>query len=133
MSRTSRIAAVIGGTIVGIALIAWYVLTWVVSFPPTVQAAQTGGGASVTLQTVASYGHQPHPDWVSYLVKNAQGQWVHSTIIKVPAHSTVRFTIYQYDTATGLRNPLWGQPRGTVGGVEVVNNKPMRVINPDLA
>ncbi len=133
MSRTSRIAAVVGGAIVGIALIAWYVVTWVVSFPPTVQAAQTGGGASVTLQTVASYGHQPHPDWVSYLVKNAQGQWVHSTIIKVPAHSTVRFTIYQYDTATGLRNPLWGQPRGTVGGVEVVNNKPMRVINPDLA
>ena len=123
----------VAGTIVGIALIAYYILTWVVSFPPTVQAAQSGGGASVTLQTVAAYGHAPHPDWVSYLVKNPQGQWVHSTIIKVPAHSTVRFTIYQYDTATGLRNPLWSQPRGTVGGIEMVNNKPMRVINPDLA
>ena len=128
-----RIACIAAGTAGAILLITWYVMSWVTSFPPTVQAGTINGVTNVTFQTVPSYGHQPHPDWVSYLVKNAQGQWVHSTIIKVPAHSTVRFTIYQYDTATGLRNPLWGQPRGTVGGVEVVNNKPMRVINPDLA
>jgi hypothetical protein len=133
MTRQSRILAVLAAAAVSVALLAWYVFTWVVSFPPTVAAIPLNGAASVTLQTVPSYGHQPHPDWVSYLVKNDRGQWVHSTIIKVPAHSTVRFTVLQYDTATGLRNPLWSQPRGTVGGIEQVDGKPFKVINPDLA
>jgi hypothetical protein len=31
------------------------------------------------MQTVASIGFGPHPDWVSYLVKDPQGKWVHST------------------------------------------------------
>jgi hypothetical protein len=131
MSRQSRILAVAAGTVVSVALIVWYVVSWVVSFPPTVQAATNGGRASVTLQTVASYGHQPHPDWVSYLVKNQNGDWVHSTIIKVPAHSLVSFTILNYDGASGLRNPLWSQPRGVVGGVETIDGKPVRAINPD--
>ena len=121
------------GTVVSVALIAWYMVSWVVSFPSTVQAATSGGRASVTLQTVASYGHQPHPDWVSYLVKDQSGDWVHSTIIKVPAHSLVSFTILNYDGASGLRNPLWSQPRGVVGGVETIDGKPTRAINPDDA
>src|SRR5205085_10961020 len=133
MTRRSRILAVAAGALVSVALIAWYVVSWVTSFPPTVEAATSGGRATVTLQTVASYGHQPHPDWVSYLVKNSQGQWVHSTIIKVPAHSLVTFTILNYDGASGLRNPLWSQPRGVVGGTESVDGKAMPVINPDDA
>ena len=95
------------------------------------QAGTTGGVTNVTFQTVASYGHQPHPDWVSYLVKDPQGEWVHSTIVQVPAHSLVRFTIYNYDGASGLRNPLWSQPRGTVGGTETIDGKPVVSINPD--
>ena len=131
MSRQSRILAVLGATVVSLALIAWYVLSWVASFPPTVTAASSGGTASVTLQTVASYGHQPHPDWVTYLVMNQKHQWVHSTVIKVPAHSLVRVTVYNYDGASGLRNPLWSQPRGVLGGIETVDGKPLKVINPD--
>ena len=95
-------------------------------------AGTTGGVTNVTFQTVASYGHQPHPDWVSYLVKNPQGEWVHSTVVQVPAHSLVRFTIYNYDGASGLRNPLWSQPRGTVGGTETINGKPYAAIDPTL-
>src|SRR5947208_991759 len=83
--------------------------------------ATPGGVTNVTFQTVASYGHQPHPDWVSYLVKNQQGQWVHSTVVQVPAHSLIRFTVYNYDGASGLRNPLWSLPRGTVGGTETID------------
>ena len=85
MTRQSRIVAVLAATIVSVALIAWYVVSWVVSFPPAVSASTSGGTASVTLQTVASFGHEPHPDWVSYLIKNDQGTWVHSTIIQVRA------------------------------------------------
>ena len=77
--------------------------------------ASAAGVTNLTVQTVASYGHAPHPDWVSYLVKNEQGQWVHSTIWKVPANSTVRMTVLQYDGDSGLRNPFLGLPRGIVG------------------
>ena len=107
------------------ALVAWYVVGYVITFPPTVPQASAAGITNITVQTVASYGHQPHPDWVSYLVKNEQGQWVHSTIWKVPAHSLVRVTVYQYDGDSGLRNPFLGQPRGIVGGTMTVNGKPV--------
>jgi hypothetical protein len=127
-----RIAGIAAGTAGAIVLITWYVMSWVTSFPPTVQAGTVNGVTNVTFQTVPSYGHQPHPDWVSYLVKNPQGQWVHSTVVQVPAHSLVRFTIYNYDTATGLRNPLWSQPRGTVGGTETINGKQYASIDPTL-
>jgi hypothetical protein len=101
--------------------------------PPNVAAASTSSGnANLTLQTVASLGFKPHPDWVSYLVKDQQGKWVHSTNITVPAHSLIHVTVYQYDTATGLRNPFWGQPAGLVGQAKV-NGKPIPVLNPDLA
>jgi hypothetical protein len=127
-----RIAGIAAGTAAAIVLITWYVMSWVTSFPPTVMAGTTGGVTSVTFQTVPSYGHQPHPDWVSYLVKNPQGEWVHSTVVQVPAHSLVRFTIYNFDTATGLRNPLWSQPRGTIGGTETIGGKPVASIDPTL-
>jgi hypothetical protein len=83
--------------------------------PPKATTPQT----NVTLQTVASIGHGPHPDWVSYFARNPQGKWEHSTVLKVPAHSLIRMTIYQFDTATGLRNPFFGQPRGIVGAMKV--------------
>jgi hypothetical protein len=127
-----RIAGIAAGTAGAIVLITWYVMSWVTSFPPTVQAGTVNGVTNVTFQTVPSYGHQPHPDWVSYLVKDPQGEWVHSTVVQVPAHSLVRFTVYQFDTATGLRNPLWSQPRGTVGGTETINGKPYTAIDPTL-
>jgi hypothetical protein len=120
-------------TVVVVALIAWYLVAWVVQFPSTVKAATSSAGAHLTLQTVAAYGHAPHPDWVSYLVRDAGGKWVHSTIFQVPAHTVVTVTIYQYDTATGLRNPFLGQPRGVVGGEMTVDGKTLRVLDPDLA
>jgi hypothetical protein len=45
----------------------------------------------------------------------------------------VDVTVYQFDTATGLRNPFWGQPRGTVGGTINVDGKTLNVLDPDLA
>ena len=85
ISRSARIVCGLAGTVVVVALVAWYVVGYVISLPPTVPQASAAGVTNVTVQTVASYGHPPHPDWVSYLVKNEQGQWVHSTIWKVPA------------------------------------------------
>ena len=125
--------AVAAGTAFGVALIVYYIVSYLVVTPPSVASAGTAPSVNLTLQTVASLGFGPHPDWVSYLVKDAQGKWVHSTVLHVPAHSTVHVTILQYDTATGLRNPFWGQPRGTLGGTMNVDGKTLNVLDPDLA
>lgn len=101
--------------------------------PAAVSATVSGGSARLTLQTVASYGHDPKPDWVSYLAQDSGGHWRHTTIYKVPAHTLVTVTIYQYDTATGLRNNFLGAVRGTQGSVAALNGKTFSSINPDDA
>src|SRR5437588_2549200 len=122
--------AVAAGVAVGVALIVYYIASYLVVTPPTIAATSQ---KHLTLQTVASIGFGPHHDWVSYLVQKPDGKWVHSTILHVPAYSTVSMTIYQFDTATGLRNPFWGQPRGTTGGTMNVDGKKLNVLDPDLA
>jgi hypothetical protein len=132
VTRGARITAVALGTAVAAGLIVFYVLSYLVLRPPAVQASGTAPHARLELQTVASIGFGPHPDWVSYLVKNDRGAWVHSTILTVPAHSLVRVTVYQYDTATGLRNPYFGGPLGLVGDM-TVDGKTVKTLDPDLA
>jgi hypothetical protein len=133
MSVPARLGLVLAGIAAGVALIVYYIVSYLMVTPPVVAATGSAPSVNLTLQTVASYGHPPHVDWVSYLVRNPQGTWVHSTVLRVPANSTVHVTIYQFDTATGLRNPFWGEPRGTTGGTMAVDGKTLNVLNPDLA
>jgi hypothetical protein len=65
-------------------------------------------------------------------VKSPQGKWVHSTVVTLPANSLVTVTVLQYDTATGLRNPYWGGPRGLVGEM-LLDGKPTPTLDPGLA
>jgi hypothetical protein len=132
MNRVARVLAVSAGIAFAAALTAYYIVSYLMMTPPSVAASGSAPRARLTLQTVASLGFKPHPDWVSYLAKNPQGKWVHGTILKVPAHSLVTVTVYQYDTATGLRNPFWGGFHGTVGPV-TVNGKPLKTLDPSLA
>jgi hypothetical protein len=132
VSRSVRVAAVAVGTAVAAGLIVFYILSYLVIRPPAVRASGSAPHARLTLQTVASLGFGPHPDWVSYLVKNDQGTWVHSTVLTVPAHSLVTVTLYQFDTATGLRNPFFGRPLGLVGDM-TVDGKTVKTLDPDLA
>jgi hypothetical protein len=130
-----RAGVIVAGSFVAIAgvFIGLYVALFLGVWPPPVSAASDGPHeASLTLQTVAEIGHGVQPGWVSYFVKNPQGKWVHSTIFKVPAHSLVHVTVYQYDGDSGLRNPLWGQPRGVLGKEIEVNGKAIKVLNPEL-
>ncbi len=133
MTLGKRLLGVVLGLAVGSALIAYYIVSYLMATPPVVAATGTAPSVRLTLQTVASFGHQPHTDWVSYLAKNPVGKWVHSTVLRVPAHSLVKMTIYQFDTATGLRNPFWGRPEGVVGGTITVDGKRLDELNPDLA
>jgi hypothetical protein len=87
----------------------------------------------LTLQTVGALGPKyDKPDWVSYLVRDRGGKWLHSTSLEVPANSLVRVTIHQYDSATGLRNPFFARPQGTTGNVIQLDGKTVDVIDPDL-
>ncbi len=99
--------------------------------PPTVDFTSDSPGApvNVTLQSVGTYGSGSHPTWVSYLVENPQGQWVHTTNFQVPEHVRINVTIINYDSGSPLRNQQLGQVTGTYGNVATLNGKPFRVIN----
>ena len=115
--------------VVGIA----FVVINLLSEPPTVDftANHTSGQpVNVTLQTVGSYGGTgAHPTWVSYLTQSPDGQWVHTTLWQVPAHTRINMTIYQYDSGSPLRNQQVGQVTGTAGNVALLNGKPYHIIN----
>jgi hypothetical protein len=52
-----------------------------------------------------------------------------TTTFVVPANSTITVVINNYDSATALINPFFRQVQGTIGGVALVNNKPMSQVN----
>lgn len=131
-------AAKLLGVGVGVALagilIGFYVSGYLVGnttpYTPPVTAGATPS-VNLTLQTVAAVGPKlaPNPDWVSYLVQE-NGKWVRSTIFTLPAHALVHVTIYNFDGASGLRNPFLGQPQGLVGP-ERVDGKVITALPPD--
>jgi len=132
-----RIAAVAAGTAIVVALLVWYVVGFLMVSPSAVtpQATQRATPtAELTLQTVAGLGDGfSQPSWVSYLVKGKAGQWKHSTIFTLPAHALVHVTVYQFDGASGLRNPFLSKPQGVVGDTMTIDGKTADVLDPDLA
>ena len=62
-----------------------------------------------------------HPDWVSY------GP---TTSLTAPAHTLVTVTIRQYDGGERITNPYFARVHGTVGGVERVNGRVVRSVDP---
>jgi hypothetical protein len=119
-------------------LIGLYVASWATSFPKSVASATgpaNSGGASLTLETVASVGSKyspAHPSWVSYLIRTG-GRWVHSTNYTLPANSIVQVTIYQFDTPTGLRNAFLSQVQGTVGATATIDGKTVHTVESEEA
>jgi hypothetical protein len=132
---SGRRQQVLGVAVVTIALCAataFYVRS-LASSPAAVASAAgaAGGSARLTLQTVAAIGPRyPHPDWVSYLAREPNGRWIHSTNLTVPGHSLVRVTIYQYDTPTGLRNPFFARVQGTSGETMQLDGKTVDAVPP---
>ena len=133
-SLTARLVATAVAVVLVAALIGFYVAN-LLSTPSTVEASRVGlHTAQLKLKTEAAVGSEgSNRTWVSYLVRNPQGEWVHSTNFKVPAHSLVRFTVYQFDGGSGLRNPLLSQVHGTVGNTMQVNGKLTKSIDPEEA
>jgi hypothetical protein len=135
-ARGLKLLGVLGGVAVAGILIGFYISGYLVGNTTPFRAQVSGNAASptvhLTMQTVAAVGPSlaPHPDWVSYLVRDARGKWRRSTVFTLPAHALVRVTIYNFDGASGLRNPLLGRPTGLVGP-EMVDGRPLTVMPPD--
>jgi hypothetical protein len=132
----ARILGVAAGVAIAGILIGFYISGYLVGntapFRPAFQTSSGSTTARLTIETVAAIGPTlaPNPDWVSYLVRDASGRWRRSTVFTLPAHATIRVTIYNFDGASGLRNPLLGRPTGLVGP-ELVDGKPLVVMPPD--
>lgn len=132
MSRGRRLAVCAVLVAAAAGLVVFAAMAFVGSTPSTVDFASghaAGQPVDITVQTVGAIGFGPHPTWVSYLVKDPQGQWVHTTLWQVPAHTRVDMTVMQYDSGSPLRNQQWGRIVGTTGGVADYNGTPESVIN----
>jgi len=131
VSKPWRLAIAIGAFVI-LALGVMFAVITLAKEPPTVNYAaghQAGQPVDVTLQTVGAYGSAPHPTWVSYMTRTPQGQWVHTTLWQVPAHTRINVTIYNYDSGSPLRNQQIGLVTGTLSGAMTLNGKSVNVIN----
>ena len=128
------VAVTVAGVVIG-----FYVsnLTTLAGSPVYKVPVQNVNGHPVVnleIQTVAAVGPtlSPNPDWVSYLVHTQDG-WQRKTVWDLPANATVHVTIYNFDGASGLRNPYLARPQGMVGNHILVDGKPTNAIDPNDA
>ena len=89
----------------------------------------------LTIETVAAVGPQlsSNPDFVSYLIQNKTGKWMRSTVWRIPANATIEVTIYNFDGASGLRNPYLARAQGIDGNLETIDGKTVPGVNPNDA
>src|SRR5579864_7787143 len=110
-------------------LIGFYVsnLTTLAGSPAySVPVQKVNGHPVVNLefQTVAAIGPKlsQNPDWVSYLI-HTSGGWKRETVWNLPANATVHVTWFNFDGASGLRNPFYGRPQGIDGNSVLIDGK----------
>jgi hypothetical protein len=128
-ARVTTLAVAFVAVVAGIVFVVAHII---LAAPPVEDYTPyaSNGQVNVVLQTDPQNTVTNKPDWVSYFIQNPQTkQWVHTTYFAVPASTKVNVTILGYDGCTPLRNPVWGQVTGTIGGVEYVNGTPMSVLN----
>jgi len=124
-AMTTKVRAAIAVAILAVAVVGFvvYVAAFARHRPPSVAVVVGADGtATLTLQTVGTLGHGHHGDWPSYLVQRPDGSWAHATTFQLPANSTVRVKVLEYDTQTGLRNNFFALPQGLVNGEMTIDD-----------
>ena len=135
MSLPARVATLVVAFLAVVAGAIFVVIHFLLAGPPTVDYSagvtpNRGQVVNVVMQEAAQTTVTDRPNWVTYFIQDpSTKQWVHTTLFKVPAGSTVHMTILGYDGCTPLRNLYWGKVTGTAGNVEYVNGKPTPVLN----
>ena len=98
--------------------------------PPTLNATTTASGEATLTLTVwpdsmsGAHGKTggAHPDWVTY------GP---TTSLWVPAHSLVKMTVLNYDTATKVNNGYYAGVHGTLDGTASADGVPFTTLSPE--
>jgi hypothetical protein len=135
VSLPARVATLLVAFLAVVALAVFVVVHYFLGGPQTVDftsgvTPDTGANVKVVMQEDPQNTVSTHPDWVSYFIQDPKThQWLHTTVFKVPAGSTVNMTILGYDGCTPLRNPYFGKVTGTIGGVMYVNGRPETELN----
>jgi hypothetical protein len=130
VSLPARVVTLVVAFLAVVAGGSFLVVHYFLGGPPVEAFTASAGQVNITMQEDPQNTVTSKPDWVSYFIKSpTSGKWIHSTLFQVPAGSTVHMTILGYDGCTPLRNPYWGLVTGTIGGVEYVNGKPVKVLN----
>lgn len=128
-------------TVVGIIILILIVLG--VTYHPAYGATRQAAGAittttdssgqkvvHVSLNIVVAVNTGPHADWLGYQTRTTP---LHpGPIFNLPRNTLVTVDIHNFDSQAPLRNYFFTQVQGTVGGVEYVNGKPLKVMNPNL-
>ncbi len=122
------------GVVIGLYVANLTTLAGSPSYSVPVQNVNGHPVVNLEIQTVAAVGPKlsPNPDWVSYLIHTPQG-WERRTVWDLPANATVHVTIYNFDGASGLRNPYLARPQGMVGNRVLVDGKPVTAVDPNEA
>lgn len=124
------------GAIVVLVLTALYV--WAVTYKAAYSADRTANsavtrsasGVTVHLAIQQQVGAGPHADWLGY---QTEGSTPHpGTIMTLPRNTLVTIIIHNFDSQTLPRNTFFSLVQGTIGGVEYVNGKKVRVMDPNV-
>lgn len=129
------VAVVAAGVIIGLYVSHLATLASSPSYSVPVQNVNGHPVVDLEIQTVAAIGpkQSPNPDWVSYLIHTADGQWKRETVWDLPANAIVHVTWFNFDGASGLRNPYLGRPQGIVGNRITVDGKTSNATDPNDA
>jgi hypothetical protein len=134
VSLPARVTTLIVAFVAVVAGVWFVVAHFLLAGPPTEDftagvTPNTGQTIHVMLQEDAQNTVSQRPDWVSYFIRSPSGQWVHTTLFKVPAGTRVDMTILGYDGCTPARNPYFGLVTGTIGNIALVDGKPVKQLN----
>lgn len=141
VKSTRSVAITILGALIVIVAAALFV--WGLAYKPAYGAVRQANAAITTsttasgqkvhvihLNIVQEVGVGPHADWLGYQTDTKTPH--PGTIFDLPRNSLVTVIVHNFDSATALRNPYFTLVEGTVGGVEYVNGKPVKVMNPNV-
>src|SRR5215469_17184002 len=87
-------AVLAAGIVIGFYVSNLTTLAGSASYSVPVQEVNGHPVVDLEIQTVAAIGpkQSPNPDWVSYLIHTADGQWKRATVWNLPANATVHVT-----------------------------------------
>jgi len=127
-------AVVAAGVMIGFYVSNLTTLAGSPAYSVPVQQTSSGPVVNLEFQTVAAVGPalSRNPDWVSYVIKTTSG-WKRETVWDLPANATVHVTWFNFDGASGLRNPFYGRPQGMVGNRVMIDGKAVTAIDPNDA